>query len=156
MAPSGAGVGGGHVERANPGHGTATGQALKINNLAAWDVYPSVGSEGGSRSTLDVMTTDYEAAMAAIQALVGPLPPDPEADARADRAVAVIHAQAAALGWVHQATGAYPAPPSVAQTIARTAARLRDVGTVAAEPDPDRVLIGVAAEALSAYRATAA
>ena len=102
------------------------------------------------------MTTDYEAAMAAIQALVGPLPLDPEADARADRAVAVIHAQAAALGWVHQATGAYPAPPLVARAIAQTAARLRDLETGAAEPDPDRVLIGVAVEALSAYRATAA
>src|SRR5262245_65295091 len=38
---------------------------------------------------------------------------DPDADAAAARAVAVIQAQAEALRWVHDTTGAYPAPRPV-------------------------------------------
>jgi len=44
------------------------------------------------------------------------------ADAAAARAVAVIHAQAAALAWVHDTTGTYPAPRPVSDAIAAAAA----------------------------------
>jgi hypothetical protein len=57
-----------------------------------------------------------------LEELSGPLPTDPAADQAADRAVRVLHAQSAALAWVRQATGTYPAPPAVARLLADTAA----------------------------------
>jgi hypothetical protein len=63
------------------------------------------------------MADPYEA----VDALCGVVP-----DAAADRAVEVLHAHAAALAWVRQALGTYPAPPGVAQQLAVAAAQLRD------------------------------
>ncbi|SHN14024.1 hypothetical protein [Cryptosporangium aurantiacum] len=74
-------------------------------------------------------------------------------DAAATRAVEVLSAQAAALAWVGQATGSYPAPAGVA-------ARLREVADELKDPsdsrDPDAVMIQVAAEALAEERSSAA
>jgi hypothetical protein len=60
-------------------------------------------------------------------------------------AVDVIHAQAAALTWVRDATGFYPSPPPVADRIAAAAAELR-----AGPPrdDPTQILAQVARDAL--------
>ncbi len=71
----------------------------------------------------------------------------------ADRTVAVLHAHAAALAWVRDTTGVYPAPASVAVQLDRTAERLRDGSD---ERDPVAVLGQAAVDALAAYRATAA
>jgi len=78
------------------------------------------------------------------------LTPDAEADAAAARAVAVIHAQAEALGWVHDATGTYPAPRPVSDAIAEAAARLRSGD----DRDPVAVLRRVAVESLAEHRAS--
>jgi hypothetical protein len=79
------------------------------------------------------------------------LAPDPVADASVDRVVAVIHAQASALAWVHETTGAYPAPRAVCEAVAAVAARLR----ASDDQDPATALHQVAAAALSAHRAGA-
>jgi hypothetical protein len=73
-------------------------------------------------------------------------------DQVADRAVAVLHAHAAALAWVRNATGLYPAPPTVAAELNRVAGRLR---TGADGRDPVAVLGRAALDALAAYRAGA-
>jgi hypothetical protein len=75
-------------------------------------------------------------------------------DAAADRAVQVIHAQAAALEWVHETTGAYPAPLAVADQIEAVARRLRPL--VGADDDPATILHQVAVEALAKYQRAAA
>jgi hypothetical protein len=86
-----------------------------------------------------------------LEDLCGPLTDDPVAVRVADRAVRVLHAQAAALAWVRQTTGAYPAPAVVARRLAEVAAELRSD-----DRDPVTVLIGVAAVAVAEHRATTA
>ena len=63
----------------------------------------------------------------------------------------VLHAQAAALAWVRQTTGRYPAPTGVARRLAEAAAQLRGD-----DRDPVTVLIGVAATAVAEHQATTA
>lgn len=99
-------------------------------------------------ASLKAMTDDPRRAL---EELCGPLPVDPAADQAADRAVRVLHAQSAALAWVRQATGTYPAPPAVARRLAETAAQLRED-----DRDPVAVLIGVAATAVAEHQATTA
>jgi hypothetical protein len=101
-----------------------------------------------SWATLAIMMGD---ARAALDALCGPLLPDPVADQAADRAVRILHAHAAALTWVRQATGSYPAPLEVAGRLAEVATQLRGD-----DRDPVAVLIGVAAVAVAEYQATTA
>jgi hypothetical protein len=72
-------------------------------------------------------------------------------DAAADRAVTVLHAHAAALAWVRDVTGRYPAPDVVAAQLEAVAHRLR---AEAVDEDPVAVLHTVAVEALAAYRHT--
>jgi hypothetical protein len=93
------------------------------------------------------------AAMAAIEALCGPLPADPVADRVADRAVQVLHARAAALSWARQATGSYPAPPVVARRLGEAAAQLCGDSD---ERDPHTVLIGIAVAAVAEHHASTA
>jgi hypothetical protein len=77
------------------------------------------------------------------------LPPDARADSAAARVVEVIHAQAAALAWVRDRTGVYPAPRPVSDAVAAAAARLRtDDG------DPATILRRVASDALAEYQAS--
>ena len=99
-------------------------------------------------ASLTVMTVDPRRAL---EELCGPLTADPVADRAAERAVRVLHAQAAALAWVRQTTGTYPAPPAVAQRLAEAAAQLRGD-----DRDPVTVLIGVAADAVAEHQATTA
>jgi hypothetical protein len=99
-------------------------------------------------ASLAVMAVDPRRAL---EELCGPLAPDPVADLAADRAVRVLHAQAAALAWVRQTTGTYPAPPAVAQCLAEAAVQLRGN-----DRDPVTVLIGVAAAAVAEHQATTA
>jgi hypothetical protein len=93
------------------------------------------------------MTTmaDRERAHALVDHLLGPTDP------AADRAVAVLHAHAAALAWVRDTTRSYPAPASVAAALARAAERLR---TGEDARDPVAVLGQVVVDELAAYRAT--
>jgi hypothetical protein len=72
-------------------------------------------------------------------------------DAAANWAVDVIHAQAAALAWVRDTTGFYPAPSAVASRIAVAAAELR-VGPPG--HDPVEHLAQVARDALRDLRAS--
>jgi hypothetical protein len=71
-------------------------------------------------------------------------------DPAADRAVEVIHAQAAALAWVCDTTGSYPTPAPVAARLQAVAARLRRD-----DRDPAAVLMATAERALADYRAAA-
>lgn len=71
-------------------------------------------------------------------------------DAAADRAVEVIHAQAAALAWVCDTTGSYPVPATVAARLQAVAVRLRRDNR-----DPRAVLMETAKQALAAHRAVA-
>lgn len=89
---------------------------------------------------------DTARAHALVDALLGP------SDAAADRAVAVLKAQAAALAWVCDTTGAYPAPGSIIDTLAAVAERLRRDDS----RDPVAVLGQAAVDALAALRAHAA
>ena len=74
-------------------------------------------------------------------------------DPAATRAVSVLNAHAAALAWVGQATGAYPAPVVVAARLREAAERLNDP---ADSRDPDSVLILLAATTLAEERSSAA
>lgn len=74
-------------------------------------------------------------------------------DPAATRAVEVLTAQAAALTWVGQATGTYPAPAGVAARLREVAEELKDPSN---QRDPDSVLIQAAATALAAERSNAA
>ncbi len=85
---------------------------------------------------------DRTRAHALVDDLVGP--PDHEAD----RVVAVLNAHAAALAWVRETTGAYPAPADVAAALAMAANMLRDGRD---NRDPVRVLGQTAVDALSAH-----
>jgi Arc/MetJ-type ribon-helix-helix transcriptional regulator len=78
------------------------------------------------------------------------LTPDTDADAAAARAVAVIHAQAEVLRWVHDVTGAYPAPRSVSDAVAAAATLMRSTD----DRDPVTVLRKVAVDSLAAHRAS--
>lgn len=94
------------------------------------------------------MTTanDHARAHALVDELLGP------PDHAADRAVAVLYAHAAALAWVRDNTGSYPAPASVAARLDAAAERLRtgdDAG------DPVAVLGRAAVDALADLRSTA-
>jgi hypothetical protein len=103
----------------------------------------------GLRVVSVFMTTagDSVRAHALVDELFGP------SDEVADRAVWVLHAHAAALAWVRDMTGSYPAPASVAAVLAGVAERLRTGGD---ERDPVAVLGPAAVDALAAYRATSA
>jgi hypothetical protein len=90
---------------------------------------------------------DRARAHAMVDDLLGP------PDQAADRAVAVLHAHAAALAWVRDTTGSYPAPAGVAAQLERAAERLR---TGSDERDPVAVLGQTAVDALAAYRSTTA
>jgi hypothetical protein len=74
-------------------------------------------------------------------------------DPAADRAVAVLNAHAAALAWIRDTTGVYPAPASIAAQLDSAAEELR---SGADGRDPVAVLGRVAVDALAAYRATVA
>ncbi|KQC35148.1 hypothetical protein UK82_28065 [Frankia sp. ACN1ag] len=74
-------------------------------------------------------------------------------DDAADRVVAVLHAHAAALAWVRDSVGLYPASPEIAAVLNDLAGQLRDVGD---ERDPVAVLGQAAVDAPAAYRAAAA
>lgn len=76
-----------------------------------------------------------------------------EPDAEAVRQVEVLHAHAAALAWIGQATDSYPAPGWVAERLQEAADQLR-AGTD--ERDPRTVLVQVAALALAGGRTSAA
>lgn len=95
------------------------------------------------------MTTagDRIRAHALVDDLLGP------SDELADRAVAVLHAHAAALAWVRETIGRYPAPTSVAAMLATAAERLR---SGEGDRDPVAVLGQAAVDALAAHRAAAA
>ena len=67
-------------------------------------------------------------------------------DEAANRSVDVIHAQAAALEWVHKVTGTYPAPRHVAEALDRVAWPMRRGEDMR---DPTEVLRQVAADALA-------
>jgi hypothetical protein len=86
------------------------------------------------------MTADHARAHALIDALLGP------PDSAADRTVEVLNAHAAALAWVRDTTGSYPAPMWVAARLHAAAARLRIGDDLR---DPTGVLGQVAAEALA-------
>ena len=73
-------------------------------------------------------------------------------DRAADRAVAVLHAHAAALAWIRDTTGAYPAPAEVAARLDSVAASLRGGDN----RDPAAVLGQTAVDALAAFRSTVA
>jgi hypothetical protein len=75
---------------------------------------------------------------------------DADADAAAGRVVEVLHAQAAALAWVRDVTGEYPAPRLVSEAVAAQAAKLR---TSKDGRDPRVVLHQTAADALARLRA---
>jgi hypothetical protein len=91
------------------------------------------------------MTVDHDRLYAVIEDLAGPT------DAAGDRAAAVLHAHVAALAWVRDTIGVYPAPAPIAEAIATAAAQLRDD-----DRDAVDVLIRVAVDAVSAYRTTVA
>jgi hypothetical protein len=74
-------------------------------------------------------------------------------DPAADRAVAVLQAHVAALAWVRDATGSYPAPAEVATALDGVAELLR---SGADERDPAPVLGQAAVDALASYRAAGA
>ena len=91
------------------------------------------------------MTVDQAHLHAVIEDLAGPT------DAAGDRAAAVLHAQVAALAWVRDTIGAYPAPAPIAAAIAGAAEELRGD-----DRDPVDVLTRVALDAVALYCTTAA
>jgi hypothetical protein len=97
------------------------------------------------RVVLLLMTTtgDRVRAHALVDELLG------TSDEAADRTIAVLNAHAAALAWIREATGGYPAPASVAAALAKAAQRLR---TGEDGRDPVAVLGQVAVDALTAHR----
>jgi hypothetical protein len=90
------------------------------------------------------VTVDHARLYAVIEDLAGPT------DAAGDRAAAVLHAQVAALAWVRDTTGAYPAPAPIAAAISTAAEKLRGD-----DRDPVDVLTRVALDAVATHRATA-
>jgi hypothetical protein len=96
-------------------------------------------------STMCPVSVDHARLQAVIEDLAGPT------DAAGDRAAAVLHAQVAALAWVRDTTGAYPAPAPIAAAIAAAAEQLRGD-----QRDPADVLTRVALDAVAAFRTAAA
>jgi hypothetical protein len=92
------------------------------------------------------VTTEQARAYALIEEFFG------TSDPAADRVVEVLHAQAAALEWIRDTTGTYPAPAPVAVRIAEVAHRLR---TCQDDREPMTVLRETAEQALADYRAAA-
>jgi len=92
-------------------------------------------------STMHPVSVDHARLQAVIEDLAGPT------DAAGDRAAAVLHARVAALAWVRDTTGAYPAPAA----IAAAAEQLRGD-----QRDPADVLTRVALDAVAAFRTAAA
>jgi hypothetical protein len=90
---------------------------------------------------------DRARAHALVDDLLGP------PDTAADRTVTVLHAHAAALAWICDTTGTYPAPADVAARLNDAAERLRTGDDIR---DPVVVLGQVAVDALAAHRSTAA
>ena len=89
------------------------------------------------------MPTVHADVHALIDAICGP------PDDAANRTIEVLNAHAAALAWVRDTTGSYPAPVSVAARLAAAADRLRSGEDIR---DPAVVLGQVAVDALAAYR----
>jgi hypothetical protein len=87
---------------------------------------------------------DRARALTLVDRLVGP------SDPAADRAVAVLHAQAAALALVREATGVYPAPPDVSARLREAAESLR---SGVDDRDPRVVLERIAVNAVAVHRA---
>ena len=73
-------------------------------------------------------------------------------DEAANRSVDVLHAQAAALTWVHEVTGTYPAPRHVAEAVDRVARPMR---TGEDMRQPTEILRQVAADALASSQSSA-
>jgi hypothetical protein len=73
-------------------------------------------------------------------------------DAAANRAVVVIHAQTAALAWVRDVLGVYPAPRPISEHLQRIA---NDLKSIDDQRDPAHVLMHSASEVLARYQATA-
>jgi hypothetical protein len=67
--------------------------------------------------------------------------------------VEILHAHAAALAWVREVTGTYPAPNRVAEHLQEVADQLKDVTD---ERDPRAVLVQAAALSLAEERRSAA
>jgi hypothetical protein len=74
-------------------------------------------------------------------------------DPVADRVVEVLHAHAAALAWVRDTTGSYPAPVLIAARLDSAAERLR---AGIDDREPVAVLKQTAIDALAAYQPSAA
>jgi len=92
-------------------------------------------------------TADHMRAHALVDDVLNP------PDQAADRAIAVLHAHAAALAWVRDTTGHYPAPASVAAHLDRVSRRLR----TGQEPgDPAAIMRQAAVDALATHQSTAA
>jgi hypothetical protein len=89
------------------------------------------------------MTSDRDRAHALVDALLG------APDEAAYRTVAILNAHSAALAWVRDTTGTYPAPANVAAYLAAAADRLRSGEDLR---DPVAVLGQAAVDALAAYR----
>lgn len=87
----------------------------------------------------------------ALEALCGPPATDPTVTEAATRAVQVRNAHAAALAWVRQTTGEYPAQAQLAERLTAEANLLRED-----DRDPSSVLIQTAADAVAQSRASSA
>ncbi|WP_239313386.1 MULTISPECIES: hypothetical protein [unclassified Frankia] len=93
---------------------------------------------------MDPVTIDHARLHAVIEELAGPTDP------AGDRAATVLHAQVAALAWVRDTLGTYPAPVPIATMITKAAAELRHD-----DRDPVDVLTRVALAAVAAHRTAA-
>jgi hypothetical protein len=91
------------------------------------------------------VSVDYDRLAVVIDELAGPR------DAAGDRAAAVVLAQVNALAWARDTVGAYPVPAPIAAALQVAADELR-----ADDRDPVEVLIKVALDEVSTYRAAAA
>jgi hypothetical protein len=111
------------------------GNSLWITSLR----YPG----SGNFAAMAITPVELARAHALIDELCGP------PDEAADRVVVVLNAQAAALAWVRDVTGVYPAPASVSARLDEAAASLR---TGADARDPASALVQVAQEALARHR----
>lgn len=66
--------------------------------------------------------------------------------------MAVLNAHAAALAWIRDTTGRYPAPAEVAARLNAVAERMRSGADLR---DPAPILLRIAADALAEHRAAA-
>src|SRR5262245_61672158 len=95
--------------------------------------------------SMPTMTAVSARAVALVQELFG------LSDPVADHVVEVLHAQGAALEWVREKIGTYPAPRPVAAHLEAVAQRLR---SGVDRRDPVVALQEAAEEALATYQAT--